>query len=169
MATTNYTISGTGISLQDQWGTPAGNQSLALVQWELGYDPAQHLFSEWQLNPIMVSWTGNYQKSPNKWFSTVPMNTNFDSPIYLWVQLNTGGGQSGLFQITDVLTLPGGTVDINIAKANIRSVVGDRINNTLRTEDIGIWTPTAVPEASYYGFGIGLLALAGVLLHKLTR
>jgi hypothetical protein len=163
---TNFTITGSGLVLKDDKGNPVGNQSFALVQWQYGYDPAQHPFAEWSMNPILVSWAGTYTPTPNKWKS-VAVTTSFDSPMYVWLQLSTDSNQSGLWQVTNALTLDGTSQTIDMSKATIRSVVGDSMNNSLRTADIRTWTPTAVPEPSYIWFSF--IMLCAVLVYKVAK
>lgn len=158
MATTNYSVIGNNLRLKDQFGVQFGTDSqFALVQWEMGYNPAYHPLSEWTSNPISVNWTGTYTASSRAWSST-PSQMNFDSPIYLWV--NPSGSQAGLYQITDNLTLDGVAKSINLNTANIVSVVGTYSSNAFLTQDYSTWTPTAVPEPSYSSFAVALFAIA---------
>lgn len=148
MPQTNYTVKGYGLTLKDQWGTVVGSQDFALVQWELGYNPLHHPLSEWTGNPTMVQWVGTYDATGKTW-GTTAAPINFDAPLFIFTQLTENYSQAGLWQISDVLALPGGEFTFNINQANIRDVMGSHSAGVLYTADFGTWTPQAVPEPSY--------------------
>jgi hypothetical protein len=163
MGLTNVTITGSGIQLNSQFGNVSGNQSLAFVQWQVGYEPINHPWQEWISNPVSVNWAGTYTASNKKWEGF--FSTDFDGPIYMWTQLSEDNSQVGLWKISDILPSSGGTLNINLNNTNIMSVVGESASNTLITRTLETWTPTAVPEPSYSSLA-GFLFLCVVLYKK---
>jgi len=178
MAVTNYKITGTDFLLKTPWGESFGDGGLALVQWDLGYSPKYRPLNEWTGNPITVSWTGWYEANhfgPGRsLFGSNGTLVGEPGPLYLFVDFGNSNnatpamyGQVWMGQITDVLTLPGGDVEINLNEANIRPVVGSMVGSTLISQDFNTWTPQAVPEPSY-AWPAGLLFL-GVVAAKVMR
>lgn len=179
MASTNYTITGFNFSVKTQLGEYVIDAPVALVQWEVGYYPKYHPLQEWTGNPTVVSWTGWYQKDyPGVGQGVFGSNgTTFDTagPIYMFIDFGNSAsatpsmfGQAWMGQITNVLTLPGGSVVIDLNQANIDSVVGSMVGNTLYGQDFNTWTPQAVPEPSTYGIGLGIMLLGVAMWRKLT-
>ena len=176
MASTNYTITGTGFRIQSELGDFYQSGGFAIVQWTAGYEPRYRPLYEWtQTNLTMVNWVGEYNIAPIPTFTSAPFAVNDPGPLYLYVDFGSqyGGtqsynyGQAFLGQITDVLTLPGGNVEINLNAANIRPMMGSRVGDILRTQDFNTWTPQAVPEPSY-AWPAGFLFL-GVVAARLMR
>jgi hypothetical protein len=177
MATTNYTITGTDFKIRAPSGEYFGDGGLALVQWELGYEPKYRPLQEWTGNPIQVSWTGWYEANhfgPGRsLFGSNGTLVDNAGPLYLFIDFGNSNnvtpnlyGQAWMGQITDILTLPGGEVVIDLNTANIQSVVGSRIGDTLYTQDFNSWTPTAIPEPSSYGIIMGVLLLAVAVFRR---
>ncbi len=162
MAVTNITVNGNGLQLKSEFGNIVGDQSLAFVQWEQGYNPINHPYNEWLGNPISVYWAGTYTASQKQWNGS--FSTDFDSPIYMWTQLVEDSSQVGLWKISDTLPASGGSLNINLNSTNIMTVVGDSTTGSLYSETLNTWTPTAVPEPSY-SYLAGFLFL-GVVLYK---
>jgi hypothetical protein len=176
MATTNFTITGTDFLIKTQFGEYFQDGGLAIVQWDLGYDPRYRPLQEWTSNYLtQVSWTAWYQRDFNSTghslFGSNGTLIDTKGPLYLFVDFgnssnytNTMAGQAWLGQITDVLSLTGGDQVIDLNTANIRPVVGDVVGNTLIARDFSTWTPQAVPEPSY-SYIAGFIFL-GVVLYK---
>jgi hypothetical protein len=171
MANTNYTITGSNFFLKTESGLTLQDAPVALVQWELGYDPKYRPIQEWTSNPILVSWTGWYQRDyPGVGVGVFGSNgtvTGTAGPLYAFIDFGNSSsatpemyGQVWMGQITDILTLPGGDVVIDLNSANIQSVVGSRVGNTLVSSDWNTWQPVAVPEPSYSAFAVVLFAVA---------
>jgi len=150
MGLTNVTITGNGIQLNSQLGNSFGSQSLAFVQWQVGYEPINHPWQEWVSNPVAVNWAGTYTASNKKWEGF--FSTDFDGPIYMWTQPSETQSEAGLWKISGILPASGGNMTINLNNINIMSVVGDNTSNILMTEVLDTWTPTSVPEPSYSAF-----------------
>jgi len=179
MAVTNYTITGHDLYIKESiTGQYFQDGGLAIVQWDLGYNPKYHPVSEWASNPIMVSWTGWYNKDyvgvGSGIFGSNGSLTGDPGPLFLFIDFGNASnatpsmfGQVWMGQITDILTLPGGNVVIDLNSANIQSVVGSRIGDTLITTDWNTWQPTAIPEPSYSAFAVVLFAVA-VIAKKMT-
>lgn len=179
MALTNYTITGTDFVLKTPWDERFGDGGLALVQWDLGYEPRYRPLDEWTSSHLtQVSWTGWYEANhfgPGRSLfgsNGTPIDTA--GPLYLFIDFSNSNtasssayGQVWMGQITDVLTLPGGNVEINLNEANIRPVVGSMVGSTLISQDFNTWTPQAVPEPSY-AWPAGVLFL-GVVAAKVMR
>lgn len=179
MAQTNYTITGTDFTVKTPLGGYFDTGGLALVQWEPGYNPKYRPLSEWTGNPVVVSWTGWYEANrfgPGKSLfgsNGTPIDTA--GPLYLFIDFGnssnynpaTMSGQAWMGQITDVLTLPGGNVVIDLNTANLRPVVGDIIGNTLISQDFNSWQPSAIPEPSYAWGAVVLFA--GVVIAKVLK
>lgn len=167
---TNFTITGTGLALKDQYGNYVGNQSIAIVQWDVGYNPINYTFNEWASNPTLVSWTGWYVKDYQGvgqfvWGSNGTI-TNSPAPLYLFVQLNEDPNQMGLWKITGDLNLSGQSQIVDILQSNISPVMGNATTASLYTTDYTTWQPTAIPEPSYSIFAVALFAVA-VIAKKL--
>lgn len=173
MAATNYTITGHDFLIKSQFGETFQDGAMAIVQWQVGYDPAVRPLNEWVGNPIMVSWAGWYVKDyagiGQGIFGSNGTMVSQPGLLYLFADFSnsnnytpTMSGQVWMGQITDVLTLPGGDVVIDLNTANIRSVVGSRVGNTLIAGDWNTWQPIAVPEPSHYGafMGVAMLVVA---------
>jgi hypothetical protein len=172
---TNFKITGHDFLLKAENGTLLPDAPFALVQWELGYDPALHPLTEWTGNPVMVSWTGWYQKEyPNIGqgiFGSNGTAVNIKAPLYMFIDFgNTATpnpamyGQVWMGQVTDILTLDGGYHIIDLNSSNIRSVVGTDVGNILMSQNFNTWTPQAVPEPSYAVGAVVLFAVA--VLHR---
>lgn len=165
---TNFTITGQNYNIKTPFGDYFDTGGIALVQWEKGYDPALHPLQEWVMNPVNVSWTGwyvkDYQGVGKGVFGSNGMPTNFDSPIYLFVDFYNSSnwnpsmsGQVWMGQVTGDLNLDGGSQELQLNASNIRSVVGyDDGFGGLYSQDFNTWTPQSVPEPSYT---VGALAL----------
>jgi hypothetical protein len=180
MATTNYTITGHDFRIKTPDGLLFEQGGLAIVQWDLGYDPAQHPLNEWVQNPILVSWTAwyvkDYQGVGQGIFGSNGTTVVSAAPLYLFADFGnssnytgnpTMNGQVWMGQITDVLALPGGDAVIDLNTAHIRSVVGhDNAYGGLYSQDFNTWTPQAVPEPSYSMLA-GVIFLGVVLLKKM--
>jgi hypothetical protein len=165
MATTNYTITGNGIGIKDQFGVDVNYDiSFAVVQWQAGYNPAYYPFNEWASNPTFVGWSGTYSFSTKTWSSTANA-IDFDGPLFLWTNLGQGG--VGLYQITSILNNDGASKVVDLNQTNITAAVGAVTLNTLHTTDLNTWTPTAIPEPSYSAFAVVLFAVA-VVIKKVT-
>jgi hypothetical protein len=180
MAATNYTIAGQNIFIKTELGERFESGGFALLQWEFGYDPALHPLSEWTQNPVTISWTGwhvrNYAGVGMGVFGSNGTLTAYNSPIYLFIDFQnasnynpaTMSNQVWLGQVTDILSLPGGDVELQLNASGIRSVVGSNVGNVLFSQDFNTWTPQAVPEPSTYGIGLGIVLLGVVVWRKLT-
>jgi len=178
MASTNYTITGKDFELKTPFGDRFDTGGLALVQWDVGYEPRYHPLQEWTGNPVNVSWTGWFEANHfgvgRSLFGSNGTPTVNAGPLYLFIDFGNSTnanpamyGQVWMGQITDVLTLPGGNVEINLNEANIRPVVGSIVGSTLISQDFNTWTPQAVPEPSY-AWPAGLLFL-GVAVARFMR
>ena len=177
MATTNFTITGTDFLIKSQSGEYFQDGGLALVQWELGFDPRYHTVQEFtQTHLTAVSWTGWYQRDFNftghSLFGSNGTPLDTAGPLYLFIDFGNSNnytpsmaGQVWMGQITDILTLDGGEHVIDLNTANIRSVVGSNVGSILMSQDFNTWTPQAVPEPSYAPIA-GLLFLGAVLYKK---
>ena len=178
---TNFTITGSNFTLKTPDGLYFDTGGLALVQWELGYNPAVHPLNEWVQNPIMVSWTGwyvkDYQGVGQGIFGSNGTIVSNNAPLFLFADFGNSSNapnnptmynQVWMGQITDVLLLNGQDQVIDLNTANIRSVVGSNVGNILVSQDFNTWTPSAVPEPSYASFAVILFAVA-VLWKKLTK
>lgn len=170
---TNFTITGQNFFLKTELGERFESGGLALVQWEQGYDPAQHPLSEWTQNPVGVWWTGWYQRD----YQGVGMGvfgsngslTTHASPLYLFIDFSnasnynpaTMSNQVWMGQITDILALDGGSHELTITASGVRSVVGSNVGSVLFSQDFNTWTPSSVPEPSY-AWGAFLLFVAAV-------
>ena len=179
MATTNFTITGYNFNINDPWGGFVDTVPVALVQWDVGYNPAVRPLNEWVMNPVNVSWTGWYVKDyanvGQGVFGSNGTAVNFTSPIYLFIDLSQASnfttsmsGQVWMGQITDSLVLNGQNQTIDLNAANIRAVVGSINGNTMTSQDFNTWTPTAIPEPSYAPLAVVLFAVA-VFWKKLTK
>lgn len=177
MATTNYTVTGSGFRIQSALGDYYQGGGFAIVQWTNGYEPRYRPLQEWtQTNLTMVNWVGTYTLGDVPTLSTTPFAINDAGPLYIYIDFGSqeGGtapynmGQAWLGQITDVLTLPGGDVNIDLNAANIRPMMGELVGSTLLMEDFNSWTPQAVPEPSTYGIGLGIMLLGVAMWRKLT-
>jgi len=176
MAETNFTITGQNFFIKTELGERFESGGLALLQWENGYDPAQHPLSEWTMNPVTISWTGwyvrDYQGVGMGVFGSNGTLTNYNSPIYLFIDFQnasnynpaTMSNQVWLGQVTDILTLSGGNQELQITSSGVRSVVGSNVGSVLFSQDFNTWTPSSVPEPSY-AWGAVLLFL-GVVIYK---
>jgi hypothetical protein len=182
MASTNYTITGTDFRIKTPQGELFQDGGMALVQWELDYDPAVRPLSEWTSSHLTgVWWTAWYQLNFNNtghpMFGSNGATVDTAAPLYLFIDFGnssnytpTMANQVWMGQITDVLTLPGGNVEINLNAAHIRSVVGyDNGFGGLYSMDWNSWQPIAVPEPSYFGSVLGGVLLAGAVLGRLWR
>jgi hypothetical protein len=181
MATTNYTITGQNFFIKTELGERFEGGGIALVQWELGYDPAIHPISEWTQNPVTVSWTGWYQRDYHGVgmgvFGSNGMLTNYNSPIYLYIDFGnasnynpaTMSNQVWMGQVTDILSLTGGNQELTLSASNVRSVVGSNVGSVLFSQDISTWTPQAVPEPSTYSIGLSILLLGVALWKRATK
>lgn len=178
MANTNYTVTGTGYRIQAQSGDFFGDGSFAIVQWTAPYEPRYRPLQEWtSTNLTMVNWVGTYSAATQS-FSTTSFQVTDPGSLYVYIDFgsqNNGTtpnnmGQAWLGQITDILTLPGGDVNINLNTANIRPMMGTMVSDAsgviLRTEDFNSWTPTAIPEPSSYGIVMGVLLLAVAVFRR---
>jgi hypothetical protein len=167
---TNFTITGMGLQLKDQYGNLAGDQSLAILQWEVGYNPIHHTVSEWASSPTLISWTGwyvrDYQGVGQYVWGSNGTTTNSPAPLYLFTQLNENPNQVGLWRITGELNLNGQGQIVDILQASISPVVGSVSTTSLSTADYTTWQPTAIPEPSYSIFAVALFAIA-VIAKKL--
>jgi len=179
MAITNYTITGQNFFIKTELGERFEQGGLALIQWEPGYDPAQHPLSEWTMNPVTISWTAwyvrDYQGIGMGVFGSNGTQTAYNSPFYLFIDFSNASnytpsmaGQVWLGQVTDILALPGGDQELTITASGIRSVVGSNVGSVLFSQDFNTWTPSSVPEPSYSAFALVLFVLA-VGLKVLTR
>ena len=180
MASTNYTITGQNFLIKTPLGETFQDGGLALVQWELGYNPKYHPSSEWTMNPITVSWTGWYNKDyagvGQGVFGSNGTQVDVASPIFLFIDFGnasnfnpaTMSNQVWMGQITDILAMPGGNAVIDLNSANIRPVVGDLVGSTMISADWSTWQPSAVPEPSYSAFAVALFAIA-VVAKKVTK
>jgi hypothetical protein len=178
MATTNYTITGQNFLIKTPSGEYFQDGGLALVQWELGYNPKYRPVSEWVMNPINVSWTAWYNKDytgvGQGIFGSNGTQVDDVSPIFLFIDFgnasnfnpSTMGSQVWMGQITDILVLNGGNQVIDLNSANILPVIGSISGNTFISEDWNNWQPTAIPEPSYSIFAVALFAVA-VIAKKL--
>lgn len=178
MATTNFTITGHDFLVKTPTGQYFDTGNLALVQWELGYNPSNHPLSEWTMNPVNVSWTGFYSANHfgvgRSLISSSGTMTDFSSPLYLFIDFNNSSNfdpttmtnQVWMGQISDILVLNGQSQTIDLNVANIRSVVGSFDGFTMTSADWSSWQPTAIPEPSYAPFAIVLLAVALVCRFK---
>ena len=176
---TNFTIKGQNFFIKTELGERFETGGLALVQWEQGYDPALHPLSEWTQNPVGVWWTAwyvrDYQGVGMGVFGSNGAITNYNSPLYLFIDFSnssnynpvTMNNQIWMGQITDILTLDGGSQELQLNASSIRSVVGSNVGSVLFSQDFNTWTPQAVPEPSYSALAIVLFAGA-VLWKKLT-
>ena len=173
MATTNFTISGYDFYIKDPWGSFVDTAPAAIVQWDVGYNPAQHPLSEWIQNPVNVSWTGWYVKDyanvGKGVFGSNGTDIDFNSPLYLFIDLEQSSnattsmaGQVWMGQITGSLLLNGQNQIIDLNQQSITPVVGTINGNTMTSADFNSWTPTAIPEPSYSVFAIALFAVAVV-------
>jgi hypothetical protein len=173
---TNYTFSGNNFRIKSSVGGEyIDNISFAIVQWTHPYEPRYRPLNEWtQTNLTMVNWAGNYSSvSPGQtMFSSTPVTVTDPGALYIYIDLYNASnnvpsmnGQAWLGQITDVLTLPGGDVNINLNTANIRPMMGELVGNTLVTQDFNSWTPQAVPEPSYTALA-SILFVAAILLRR---
>lgn len=179
MADTNFTITGQNFFIKTELGESFESGGFALLQWESGYDPAKHPLSEWTMNPVTISWTGwyvrDYQGLGMGVFGSNGTITNYNSPIYLFIDFSnasnfnpaTMSNQVWMGQVTDILTLDGGTHELQLNAAGVRSVVGSNVGSVLFSQDYSTWTPSAVPEPSYAVFATILFG-AAVLWKKLT-
>lgn len=177
MAITNYTITGDDFLIQSQLGEFYQSGGVALVQWDLGYEPRYRPLSEWtSTHLVQVSWTGFYDSNYNltghsKFTSSGVTSVDTSGPLYLYIDFsNTSNytptmmNQVWMGQITDVLTLDGGNVIIDLNTASIRPMMGDMVGKTLIATDWNSWQPQAVPEPSY--FASALLLFLTVILYK---
>jgi hypothetical protein len=180
MSDTYYSISGQNFSIKTPNGDYLQNAGLAIVQWEKGYDPAQHELYDWASTPIVVNWNAWYVRdyqgvgqgvigSNGQWFTA-------DSPLYLFIDFYNAsnynqsmGGQVWMGQITDALVMDGGEHTISLNASNIRSVVGsDNGFGGLYSENVYTWSPHAIPEPSSYGIMLGVVFLGVALWRKMT-
>ena len=165
MPSSSFTISGSNWNIKDEFGTlVTTDQQFAILQFPVGMEPwrATDIYG---VQPNVVDWSVTYTASTKTFSSNVPMFTSFDTPLFLWTQLNTNYQQAGMWQITSVLNIvDGANYDINLDSNAIKDVIGSHTGNTLRTQDYTTWTGTAVPEPSYAPI-IGFL-LVGVLFAK---
>jgi hypothetical protein len=180
MATTNFTITGHDLFIKTPTGEYFQDGGLALVQWDIGYNPSQHPWTEWVNNPVNISWTGwyvkDYQGVGTGIFGSNGTDVNVASPIYLYIDFNNSSNfdpvkmqnQVWMGQVSDILLLNGQDQVINLNASNIRSVVGTFDGTTMTSADWTTWTPTAIPEPSYAPLAVGLFAIA-VLWKKLTN
>ena len=143
------------------------DQQFAILQFPVGMEPWRAA-NIWGVQPNMVDWSVNYTASTKTFSSATPFTTSFDTPIYLWTQLNSNPQQAGLWQITDILTIvDGANYNLPLNSNDIRmDVIGSHMGNTLRTQDYTLWTGTAVPEPSYAPM-VGVLLLIVVVAKKL--
>lgn len=173
---TNYTFSGTNFRIKSSVGGEyIDSVQFAVVQWTYPYEPRYRPLQEWtSTNLTMVNWVGTYNLTNgiNGAFSSSPTQVTDPGALYIYIDLyqasnynDTMAGQAWLGQITDVLALPGGDVNINLNTANIRPMMGDLIGNTLVTQDFNSWQPQAVPEPSYTALA-GFLFIAAVIFRK---
>lgn len=180
MASTNYTITGHDLFIKESaTGQYFQDGGMALVQWELGYYPKYHTVQEWtSTNLTQVSWTAwyvkDYQGVGTGIFGSNGTQIDLAGPLYLFIDFGNASNftpsmqnQVWMGQITDILTLPGGNVVIDLNSANIQSVVGSRMGDTLIAADWTTWQPTAIPEPSYSVFAVVLFAIA-VVAKKVT-
>jgi len=181
MASTNYTITGQNFLIKTPLGEYFQDGGMAIVQWELGYNPKYRPVSEWtSTNLTQVSWTAWYNKDytgvGQGIFGSNGTQIDTAGPLFLFIDFSnasnfnpaTMNNQVWMGQITDILTLPGGDQVIDLNTANIRPVVGDLVGNTLVSADWSTWQPTAIPEPSYSAFAVVLFAVA-VVAKKMTR
>lgn len=181
MATTNYTITGQNFLIKTPSGEYFQDGGMAIVQWQLGYNPKYRPVSEWtSTNLTQVSWTAWYVKDyagvGQGVFGSNGTPIDTTGPLYLFIDFGnasnfnpaTMSNQVWMGQITDILTLNGGDQVINLNQANISPVVGSIQGNTLMSEDWSNWQPTAIPEPSYSVFAVALFAVA-VVAKKLKR
>jgi hypothetical protein len=179
MATTNYTLTGTGYRIQSELGDYYNGGGFAIVQWTAPYEPRYRPLSEWtSTNLTMVNWVGTYTLGDVPTLTTSSFQVSDPGALYIYFDFGsqTGGtasynyGQAWLGQITDILTLPGGDVNIDLNTANIRPMMGTMIADasgvTFRTQDFNSWTPTAIPEPSSYGIVMGVLLLAVAVFRR---
>lgn len=175
MPSTNYTISGSDFLIKTQYGEYFQDGGMAIVQWELGYNPKYRPMSEWTTSHLtQVSWTAwyvkDYQGVGQGIFGSNGTPIDTAGPLYLFIDFNESSnfttsmsGQVWLGQITDILTLPGGDVNINLNQANLRPVIGSVVGNELIAADFNSWQPTSIPEPSYAPFAAVLLAVVLVV------
>ena len=168
MASTNFNIYSDSAVIKDQWGGLIGDNQFAIVQWDYGFDPARHTVNEWASTPLLVDWAGSYTASTHV-ISGLTTPIDFGAPLYMFVNPAENWNQVGLWQITDILTLPGGTVTIDIGQTNIRDVLGAHSAWVLYTTDYTVWQPQAVPEPSHYDAFTGAVLLVGAVLARLRR
>jgi hypothetical protein len=168
MPSTTFNIFSDSAVIKDQWGGAIGDNQFAIVQWDYGFDPARHTVNEWASTPLLVDWAGSYTASTHV-ISGQTTPIDFGAPLYMFVNPAENWSQVGLWQITDILTLPGGTVTIDIGQTNIRDVLGAHSAGVLYTTDYTVWQPQAVPEPSHYGAFMGVALLAGAILARFCR
>lgn len=167
---TNFNFKGFDFTLRTPSGLVVNDAPFAIVQWESGYDPKYRPLSEWTQTPVLVSWTGWYQRDyPNVGQGVFGSNgtlVSIDSPLYIFIDFGASSsavpemyGQAWMGQVTDTLVLTGGTQSINLNLADLRSVVGADFGTTLISQDFNTWTPQAVPEPSYAGGAVLLFAV----------
>ena len=174
MATTNYTITGQNFLIKTPFGDYFQDGGMAIVQWELGYNPKYRPVSEWTANNLtQVSWTAWYNKDyagvGQGVFGSNGTQIDTTGPLFLFIDFGNASNfntsmsnQVWMGQITDILVLNGGNQVIDLNSANIISVVGSISGNTLISEDWNNWQPTAIPEPSYSVFAVALFAVAVV-------
>jgi hypothetical protein len=180
MASTNYTITGQNFSIKETaTGEYFQDGGMALVQWDLGYDPKYRPLNEWTSSHLtQVSWTAWYVRDyagvGQGVFGSNGTPIDTAGPLYLFIDFSNASNftpamsnQVWMGQITDILTLPGGDKVIDLNSANIRPVVGDIIGNTLVATDFTTWQPAAIPEPSYSALAVVLFAFA-VIAKKMT-
>jgi hypothetical protein len=169
---TNFTITGQNFFIKTELGERFEGGGLALIQWDAGYDPKYHPLQEWVSNPVTVSWTGWYQRNylgvGMGVFGSNGTPTTYNSPFYLFIDFQnasnynpaTMSNQVWMGQVTDILSLTGGSQELTLSASNIRSVVGSNVGGVLFSQDINTWTPSAVPEPSYAWGAVLLFAVA---------
>lgn len=173
---TNYTFSGNGIRIKSSVGGEyIDNIDFAFVQWYHPYEPRYRPLAEWtSTNLAIVDWSGTYNSvgGAQATFSSTPVTISDPGALYIYINLynasnfnQTMAGQAWLGQITDVLTLPGGEVNIDLNTATIRPMMGDVVGNTWVTGDFNTWQPQAVPEPSYAALA-GFLFVGAILLRR---
>lgn len=176
MAITNYTITGDDFLIKSQLGEFYQSGGVALVQWDLGYEPRYRPLSEWTSTHLtQVSWTGwydsNYNLTGHSKFGSNGTSVDTAGHLYLYIDFYntpnytpTMANQVWMGQITDVLALNGGDVVIDLNTANIRPMMGDMVGKTLIATDWNSWQPQSVPEPSYSVFALFLFLT--VILYK---